>query len=188
MPKKTTEVIVTSKNNYVIGVKGNQRKLFNEIKTIFSANKMSSKYITLDKNKGRSELRLIRVSDSIDGISKEWIGLAQIIEIHRIVKDKRLKNGQSEEVRYYISSLKGNAMLYSKQIREHWRIENSLHWVKDVTFKEDSSKIRVGNAPENLSTMRNAAINIFRLNKYSNLAQAIRLGSNDIQTICKLIS
>jgi predicted transposase YbfD/YdcC len=73
-------------------------------------------------------------------------------------------------------------------IRSHWAIENSLHWIKDVTLKEDASKISAGEAPSVLSTLKNGALNIFRKNGMNQIAQAIRLVSNDIKTIIQLIT
>jgi predicted transposase YbfD/YdcC len=146
---------------------------------------ISSHYITLEINKGRCERRHVLVSDCVEGISKEWIGLNQIIKIERITK---IKDKQQKETAYYISSKKLNALFYCDSIRSHWGIENSLHWVKDVTFEEDCSKIRTMNAPQNISTIKNIAINIFRKNKYRNMAQAQRLVANNIPLIKSLIT
>lgn len=77
--------------------------------------------------------------------------------------------------------------MYEEGVRSHWSIENSLHWVKDVTLKEDASKIRIGNAPQNISTIKNIGINIFRENNYTNMAQAMRLVANDIKALYNLI-
>lgn len=139
----------------------------------------------MEINRGRTELRQVCVSDHIEKISKEWIGLKQIVTVHRIVKEK---SGTREEVAYFISSRQSNAFFYSQGIRLHWEIENSLHYVKDVTFEEDASKIRSGNAPQNISTIKNIAINILRKNKYENMAQAMRLVSNDICLIKNMIT
>ena len=125
---------------------------------------------------------------------KEWwvlmvrniqIGLKQLVIVHRIVKEK----GKSrQEYAYFISSRQSNAFLYSEGIRLHWEIENSLHYVKDVTFEEDASKIQTDNAPQNISTIKNIAINILRRNDYKNMAQAMRLIAHDISKIKNMIS
>jgi predicted transposase YbfD/YdcC len=94
------------------------------------------------------------------------------------------------ETAYYISSLdptKVSAKDFNIWIRSHWSIENSLHYVKDVTFKEDASKIITKNAPQNTSLIINIASNIFRKNGYHNIARAIRLVANDIELILKLL-
>jgi predicted transposase YbfD/YdcC len=170
----------------VIGVKLNQKKLYEQIEHIAGdKEQVSSCYTEMEINRGRTELRRVSVSDNIEGISEEWIGLKQLVSVHRIVKDK---GKTREEFAYFISSRKSNALFYSQGIRLHWEIENSLHYVKDVTFEEDASKIRTSNAPQNMSTIKNIAINILRKNKYENMAQAMRLVSNDICLIKNMIT
>lgn len=170
----------------MIGVKGNQPKLHDQIKHITSKNeKISSSYIEMEINRGRTEFRRVSVSDCIENISKEWVGLKQLISVHRIVKEK---GKTREELAYFISSRQSNAFYYSEGVRLHWEIENSLHYVKDVTFEEDASKIRTSNAPQNISTIKNIAINILRKNEYKNMAQAMRLVSNDICLIKNMVT
>jgi predicted transposase YbfD/YdcC len=184
LPKKTTEVIIDSKNDYVIGVKKNQPTLYHQLETILSDRQNhSSSYITMERNRGRIELRNVMVSNFIDPISKDWKGVQQIVAVHRIVT---CKGKRSEEMAYFISSRNESACFHMEAIRSHWQIENSLHYVKDVTQKEDASKIRTGNAPTIISTIRNIAINLFRKNNYTNIAEAMRLVCNDIQMLYKL--
>ena len=79
---------------------------------------------------------------------------------------ERIIRGQSsKETRYYISSLPGDAKKIALAAREHWAIENSLHWVLDVTMNEDMSRVRKDNAPENLATLRQIAINMVKQDK-----------------------
>lgn len=179
-------MIIDSNNDYLIGVKKNQPTLYRQIETIIGdKTNQSSSYTTLEISKGRTELRHTMVSNNIDIISKDWKGLQQIIGVHRIVKEKTKR---SEETAYFISSKNGNAFLYEEGVRSHWAIENSLHWVKDVTLKEDASKIKMGNAPQNISTIKNISINILRTNDYDNMAQAMRLVANDIPLIISMIN
>lgn len=169
----------------MIGVKKNQPTLYHQIKNIIAdRTKHSSSYTSLEINKGRTELRNTTVSDCIGTVSKDWKGLQQIVRVHRIVTEK---GKASEEMAYFISSRTGNALLYAEGIRSHWAIENSLHWVKDVTLKEDASKIKMGNAPQNISTIKNIGLNIFKTNNYDNIAQAMRLVANNISTLYELI-
>lgn len=176
---------MASNNDYLIGVKKNQPTLYNQIESAIADRlQQSSMHVTIETNRGRTERRTTIVSNSIEAVSKDWQGLQQVIGVHRVVKEK---GKTSEDMAYYISSRNGNAFLYEEGIRGHWGIENSLHWVKDVTMKEDASKIRTGNAPQNISTLKTITINIFRKNNYKNMAQAMRLVANDIGRLYALV-
>jgi predicted transposase YbfD/YdcC len=137
------------------------------------------------------ELRVANVYNNLNGINSGWIGLQSIVKVKRTIRFTGGKNKDKvfKEIAYFISSLPSNtkAGTFNQGIRSHWSIENSLHYIKDKTFREDSSRIRTKNAPANLSLIRNIAINIFRENNYSNIAQAIRLISNDISKMFELI-
>ena len=130
-------------------------------------------------------MRTVWVSDCLDGISEERIGLKQAVKVLRIIKGRKRKH---TEPAYLISSLTGQSTFYNEGIRVHWAIENNLHRVKDVTLREDASNIRTGNAPENISTIRNIVLNVFRANDYTNMEQAKRLVCNDIKLIKNLIT
>ena len=78
--------------------------------------------------------------------------------------------------------------MFADGIRGHWSIENSLHYVKDVTFCEDDSQITSGNSAQNMSVIRNIVINLLRQNDYKNLKQATRLLANDIRRLYKMIT
>ncbi len=183
--KKTIVEIIDSKNDYVIGVKGNQPNLLKQIKeTTSDAKNIISISKISERSRGRSETREVYVSDNISGISKEWKGLKSIIKVERTVVEK---NKTSNETAFYISSLDTDAHGFNVGIRRHWGIENRLHYVKDVTFKEDGSKIKAGNSAENFSIIRNIVINIFRNDGWKNIKQATRLLSNEIRKLKKLI-
>lgn len=169
----------------MIGVKRNQKNLYAYIEQIASSEQPVSRCHWSELNRGRLECREVSVFNCQQGLPNGWIGIKQLVKISRKVKRKGLL---SQEVFYYISSLdNGFCGLYAYGIRAHWAIENSLHWVKDVTLKEDSSKIIKGEAPSIISTLRNGALNIFRKNGMDQIQKAIRLTSNDIAKLCQLI-
>ena len=185
MSKKTVETIIASGNHYVIGVKKNQQKLYRTIESC-SKSDFVGHYSQLELNKGRLEHRDTTVFDLPNAIKAQWSGVEHGIRVKRKIK----KNGKySEDTAYFISSMKnGSALLYHYGIRSHWHIENSLHWIKDVTMREDASKISIGNAPSILSTLRNGALNIFRKKGMNQIAKATRLVANDIEKLQQLIT
>lgn len=124
------------------------------------------------------------VCSDIDHIDQGWRGLRQVVGIRRTVIGKGYHR---EDMSYYISSMCSNALMYATGIRNHWSIENTLHWVKDVTLREDASKIRKGNAPQNISLLRDIAIDLFRSNGYKSIVQAVRLTANDIKKMIKMM-
>ncbi len=187
--KATVSAVLDAGHDYCIGVKGNQKKLAQRIKKHIETKKCRSIDISMEKNKGRFEIRSVSVYGAFYGARKDWAGFRSIIVVDRIRRSsssdwygKKKVFDETREVSYYISSLKptAGAAKFAECIRSHWAIENSLHWVKDVTLGEDASRIRSGNAPENMSLLRNIALNIFRKNGYTNIAQAIRMMSHEI--------
>jgi len=166
--KKIAEKIMDQDANYILALKGNQGGLHDEVKTFFAEEiKNNFKdvkcdfYEDFDKAHGRIEIRRCWSSEDINWITnrKEWSGLKSIsmIESIRIIGDQK-----TIETRFYISSIPANAKKTSWAIRSHWRIENSLHWILDVTFNEDNSRIRRKNAPENMAIVRHIALNLLQ--------------------------
>lgn len=136
--------------------------------------------------RGRMESRKTFVYNNIEGILPEWVGLKRIIRVERLVVCQGKKR---HETAYYISSLQSNnAQKFARHIRAHWGIENRLHWVKDVSMKEDSSKTAKGKAAENISIMRNIVINIFRANGFDSIKEATQLYANNPKELLNLIN
>lgn len=102
--------------------------------------------------------------------------LEQAFKIERVTTNLSGEN-MRKEIAYGITSLlpgAADSTRILKLVRSHWRIENSLHWVRDVTFDEDRSQVRTGSGPRVLSTLRNLAISLFRLNGFSNISSGLR--------------
>ena len=89
----------------------------------------------------------------------KWKGLTSVVMVKR---KRRLWNKTTEEVCFYITSLAADAVFLAQAIRSHWGIENSLHWVLDVTFREDHSRIRSGHGPENMGLLRRLSLNLLK--------------------------
>jgi predicted transposase YbfD/YdcC len=115
-----------------------------------------------------------------------WVGLRCFVQVHRRVEHK---GKTTEERAYFISSLPHttSAAEFAKGIRGHWGVE-AMHYTKDVTFKEDVSRIRTKQAPENLSLMRNMVMNLFLHKGYTNMARAIRMVAHDIPVLWGIVS
>ncbi|HEY7669104.1 MAG TPA: ISAs1 family transposase [Hyphomicrobium sp.] len=118
---------------------------------------------TVEKGHGRIEIRRIRVRTRLPArLDQEWPGLKAICRIERI---RELKDRCSREVIYAITSLDPAVVAAAELLqlsRDHWRIENSLFHVRDVTFREDHCRVRSGSAPQALAAIRDAALNLIR--------------------------
>ncbi len=163
--KKIANQIIEQGGDYVLGLKGNQSALLNAVEDVFAQADVETLnsdrfdfYETEDKGHGRKEVRTYFTTDATDlPMAAQWPGIKSI----GIVISDREENGKhSTDWRYYISSLENDAERFAKAIRSHWGIENSLHYVLDVTFREDECRIRKDNGAENFSVLRHIARNL----------------------------
>ncbi len=164
--KEIAEQIIEKEADYILALKGNQGNLHKSVEQIFteaddrSYTNISVDYDeTRDKSHGRDEIRRCWTTDSIEEVANKdaWKGLKTI----GMIESQRTEAGiETIEHRYFISSLENNAKLFLSSVRDHWGVENSLHWKLDVGFREDSSRIRKDNAPANLTVLRHIALNL----------------------------
>ena len=160
--KSIAKQITDKKADYIFGLKLNHAYFYNEVEKAFATNAVNFFNIdsaeTFDKGHGRQETRKCRVIRDVEKISgyQEWVGLKSIIEVRRSVVEKEKT---TESINYYISSSSSSAASLLKSIRSHWSVE-SMHWIMDVVFGEDASKIRLGNGPANMATVRRFVLNI----------------------------
>jgi predicted transposase YbfD/YdcC len=161
--------IVAGGGDYVLMVKGNQPTLEEAIESAFSeadaaeAPKTEARQLTTkEKSRGRQETRhytIMPLPDSMSAFGKKWSGLKSI---GRVVRKVQREGKQTSEASYYITSLESKVGVFSESVRSHWGIENSLHWVLDVVFGEDRSRIRQGHAAENMSFLRRFVTTLLR--------------------------
>lgn len=137
--KETTQAIIDSKNDYLITVKGNQVKLHNRLKKLAKDQRPLTVYQSKDNSHGRYVIRKASVFDSLHVNHKNYPHLRSFIEVERI---GFRGNKEYHQTLYYISSQKLDAEIFAERIRKHWLIENQIHWVKDVIFNEDKSRIK----------------------------------------------
>ena len=161
--------IVEKEADYVLALKGNQGTLRDDVEEFFTEQKANeyadckpSCHETLEKSHGRIETRTVTVIGDIDWLEDRhpWAGLASIA----MVESCREIAGKIEsESRFYISSLPASAERVGLAIRGHWGVENGLHWVMDMVFRDDECRIRKDNAPANFTTVKHMASNLLRL-------------------------
>ena len=188
--KEIAGQIVDGRGDYLLAVKENHPHLYEDIDTCFTE-ALETDYEGLESsvlreeveaNRGRQETRECHVIVHPEGLRDAglWKGLTAICMVlsHRVAEGV-----ESIEVRYYIGSFVGTAREYLDAIRGHWGIENSLHWVLDVVFREDESRHHAGNSGENLGLLRRLAISLLKQeesSKDSLKTKRLRCGWDDV--------
>jgi predicted transposase YbfD/YdcC len=167
--KKIVDKIVTEKEaDYVLSLKGNHGTLHKDVKSFFEMaletnfkNISFNSYVTVDGDHGRIETRrhyIVSDIDWLDGKDK-W---KKLNTIGMVISERDINGKVSSECRYFICSIKEDAKLFAKAVREHWGIENKVHWCLDIAFREDESRMRKGHSAGNFSVVRHIALNMLR--------------------------
>ena len=128
-------------------------------------------YETVDADHWKIEIRKYWTTSDIGWLQgkEKWKKLETICMVQR---ERQLENKTVSETSYYMGSIENNAENFAYAVRSHWAIENSLHWVLDVSFREDESRIRKDNAPENFAVLRHIALNMIK--KETSLKKSIK--------------
>ena len=165
--KAIAEKIIDKGGDYLLALKGNQSSLHEDVRLHFEQPAPTSlirmtRAETVDKGHGRIEIRQCRLSTDIDWLRArhpEWKNMSGIVAID---SERLIGDTAAQEIRYFISSSQAPAPQILAAVRLHWGIENQLHWVLDMSFGEDQSRIRKDNAPTNVAIIRHAALNMIR--------------------------
>ena len=164
---KTVQAITEKQADYLLQVKGNQKTLLKSIVSEFDhyaeddfSDRRVRQQTVKEKNRGREETRTCVVAPAPAALKSKWSGLKTIGLINRT---RKLADGtEQREQSYFISSLEPRVRVIAKHLRNHWGVENGLHYTLDVTFGEDHSRIRKGNGPEIISVFRRLALSILK--------------------------
>jgi predicted transposase YbfD/YdcC len=174
--RQVAQTIRQRGGDYVLALKGNQPGLYEAVDYLFTDSARSGFAVerlqtdtTLDKGHGRLERRqcwaiadpaLVRYLDP----EGRWPGLQSVV---LVTTQRTFGTTVQRERRYYLSSLPAQAKRLNTLVRNHWRIENHLHWVLDVAFDEDQCRVRTGNADHNLALLRRLALSLLRRDRTS---------------------
>lgn len=164
------EQICEKGGNYLLPVKENQKNLHDSIEKIFldaGEGKLEEygieEYVTVTtkKSHGRNERRVHWTTSKIESLEMkgEWKNLKSI---GMVMREREVKGKKSQEYCYYISSLDLEEKSFAESIRDHWQVENKLHWQLDVGFNEDLCRVREGHADENLAILRHLSLNLLQ--------------------------
>lgn len=157
------EAIIEHGGNYLLGLKGNQGDLLEKVEMLFVHHQPSSSHQQIEKGHGRIEQRQCEVIDdpALLKVLTAWKDLRSVVRIKSTRQPSR--GGEAtEEIRFYISSATAQAERFGSWIRQHWGVENQVHWMLDVIFDEDGSRIRKGHADQNMAIVRRTALNMCR--------------------------
>ena len=161
--------------DYVLGLKGNQTCLHDDIRTLFTdAEARAFRDLphttveTVDGDHGRIEVRRAWATDDLAWLADRhrWPGLRSVL---RVDAERTVGDRTSRETRFFVSSLPPDAAHLARVVRSHWAIENGLHWVLDVAMHQDQTRIRAGHAPENLAILHHIALNLLKQDRTEKL-------------------
>jgi predicted transposase YbfD/YdcC len=169
--KEIAQTILDQPADYVLALKENQGHLYQDTVDLFQhieqtpTHRLNTDYTrTVEKGHGRIDIRECwTISDPLYfpyfRTSHQWPQLQTLVKVRR---ERRLPDRTTLETHFYIASLSGSAAILLNAVRSHWHIENGLHWVLDVAFREDDQRARSGNSPQNFAVLRHIALNLLK--------------------------
>jgi predicted transposase YbfD/YdcC len=166
--KEIAKQIVDQGGDYVFSLKGNQGNLHKEVELLYQDGKKDDykdlpheTYTHVDGDHGRVETRRTTVIGDVDWFEEKskW---KKLTTFGMVESTREIGEQKTQETRYFISSLPLDAKKFAEVVRDHWGVENGLHWCLDISFCEDDSRVRMGNAPENLAILRRFALSLIK--------------------------
>jgi predicted transposase YbfD/YdcC len=168
--KDIAAVIKAKGADYVLILKGSQGNICTAVETLFArwqeqefAHLSHSYHRQVEAGHGRIETRQhwsVNLSDfAAPELLKQW---PHLVAIGRVESEAKIWDNSRKDIRYYLMSRSMRAKELGQVVRQHWQVENSLHYLLDVTFKEDDSRVRKGNGPENLAMIRRLALSLMK--------------------------
>ena len=177
----TAQVILDRRAAYVMTVKANMPTLYKQLKKLPWKDVPSVSSVTTGH--GRRARRTVKAA-----LAPSWIGFAGAAQVAQLRRTVTKKGKKTVEVAYLITSDRdADPATLAGWVRGHWEIENRLHWVRDVTYQEDKSLVRTGNAPRVMASIRSLAVSLLRLDGHDNIAAANRHHARDPQRTLKLL-
>lgn len=177
------EQIIKAEADYIFAIKGNHGSMYEDLELLFEGfeqdNYAGVVYETAkscSQLHGREELRQIFIVTQSNYLNylrraNDWKGLTSLVKLLTV---RRTAQKTEVHIRYFISSWDANAAQFLKAIRDHWHIENGLHWVLDIAFREDASRIRKDHAPHNMAVLRHIALNLLKLERSTKVGIAAK--------------
>ena len=171
--------------DYLLAVKGNQPGLQAAVTRAFAdavaadfAGVAYDQHATVDDGHGRHEERYVTVIHDPTGLPDGWTDATAVVQVNR---EREVDGTNVTTSHYYVTSHRGSAKDLGGFVRGHWGIENGLHWVLDVVFREDDSRVRAGHAGANLAMIRKAAVALLRNapGKGSSVTKRLKAGWDD---------
>jgi len=166
--REIAKKIIDKKGDYVLALKGNQGSLREDVELFVAEQKAKgfqdttiSRDQTVDGDHGRIETRTTTVIHDVAWLQErhDWPGLKGVVMVESV---REIDGKTEQENRFYITSLPLRATQLGLIVRDHWAVENSLHWVMDMIFRDDECRVRTDHAPANFTTIKHMALNLLR--------------------------